>query len=80
MTDCNVMLGKLQPEFFRPSSARTRTSRWTPTRCARFTEMAAEVESSTGISRSLEELADGFLPLLSEHGQCNREDLGAARL
>ena len=34
---------------------------------ARFTEMAAEVESSTGIARSPEELADGFLRIAVEN-------------
>ena len=69
VTDCNVMLGKLQPDFF-PSvfgpdqnepldgdAVRTR-----------FAAMAAEVEqASTGMSRSPEELADGFLRIAVEN-------------
>ena len=68
VTDCNVMLGKLQPDFF-PSvfgpdqnepldgdAVRTR-----------FAAMAAEVEQATGISRSPEELADGFLRIAVEN-------------
>ncbi len=35
ITDCNVMLGKLQPDLSRTCSARTPTSRSTPTSCAR---------------------------------------------
>ena len=68
VTDCNVMLGKLQPDFF-PSvfgpdqnepldgdAVRTR-----------FAAMAAEVEQATGMSRSPEELADGFLRIAVEN-------------
>jgi 5-oxoprolinase (ATP-hydrolysing) len=58
VTDCNVMLGKLNPAHFPPSSARTPTSRSTPTSCAeRFAALGREI----GDGRSPEEVAEGFL-------------------
>ena len=68
VTDCNVMLGKLQPDFFPPvfgpgqdqpldaDAVRTK-----------FAAMAAEVKQATGIDRSPEELADGFLRIAVEN-------------
>ena len=35
VTDANVMLGKLQPDFFPAIFGPARTSRWTPTSCAK---------------------------------------------
>ena len=68
VTDCNVMLGKLQPEFFPPVFGPNQDEPLDADAVrARFTEMAAEVESSTGISRSPEELADGFLRIAVEN-------------
>ncbi|MEC8146444.1 MAG: hydantoinase B/oxoprolinase family protein, partial [Pseudomonadota bacterium] len=68
VTDCNVMLGKLQPEFFPPVFGPNQDEPLDADAVrARFTEMAAEVEASTGISRSPEELADGFLRIAVEN-------------
>ena len=68
VTDCNVMLGKLQPEFFPPVFGPNQDEPLDADAVrARFTEMAAEVESSTGIARSPEELADGFLRIAVEN-------------
>ena len=68
VTDCNVMLGKLQPEFFPPVFGPNQDEPLDAEAVrARFTEMAAEVESSTGIARSPEELADGFLRIAVEN-------------
>ena len=68
VTDCNVMLGKLQPDFFpnvfgpgqdEPLDADAVR--------AKFAAMAAEVKAVTGIDRSPEELADGFLRIAVEN-------------
>ncbi|MCH2564215.1 MAG: hydantoinase B/oxoprolinase family protein, partial [SAR116 cluster bacterium] len=68
VTDCNVMLGKLQPEFFPPVFGPNQDEPLDADAVrARFTEMAAEGESSTGIARSPEELADGFLRIAVEN-------------
>ncbi|GIS10879.1 MAG: hypothetical protein CM15mP115_00300 [Alphaproteobacteria bacterium] len=82
VTDCNVMLGKLQPEFFPPVFGPNQDEPLDADAVrARFTEMAAEVE-----------IIDRHFPLAGracrrlpahccrEHGQCHQEDLGAARL
>jgi len=68
VTDCNVMLGKLQPDFFPHvfgpdqdaplDAAAVRT---------KFAAMADEVEVATGIRRTPEELADGFLRIAVEN-------------
>ena len=34
VTDCNVLLGRIQPDFFPRCLARTAICRWTPTSCA----------------------------------------------
>ncbi len=64
MTDCNVMLGKLQPDAF-PGGLRARAaiSRWTPRWCAqRFEALAREIAEATGQpARTPEEMAEGFL-------------------
>ncbi len=68
VTDCNVMLGKLQPGIFpkvfgpnqdAPLDADTVT--------ARFTELAAEIHAATGDERSPVEVADGFLKIAVEN-------------
>ncbi|MEX0502600.1 hydantoinase B/oxoprolinase family protein [Alphaproteobacteria bacterium LSUCC0719] len=68
VTDCNVMLGKLQPDFFphvfgpgqdAPLDAEAVREK--------FTAMADEVEAATGIRRTPEELADGFLRIAVEN-------------
>ena len=68
VTDCNVMLGKLQPEFFPPVFGPNQDEPLDADAVrAHFTDMAADVESSTGIARSPEELADGFLRIAVEN-------------
>ena len=62
VTDCNVMLGKLQPEYFpsifgpggdQPLDAETVR--------AQFAALAERMAAATGIRRTPEEVADGFL-------------------
>ena len=62
VTDCNVMVGKLDPELFPrvfgPSGAEPLDAAVVR---AKFGELAAEVSKATGSARSPEEVADGFL-------------------
>ena len=68
VTDCNVMLGKLRPEFFPPVFGPNQDEPLDADAVrAKFTAMAAEVEAGTGISRTPEELADGFLRIAVEN-------------
>ena len=68
VTDCNVMLGKLRPEFFPPVFGPDQNEPLDADAVrTKFAAMAAEVEASTGISRSPEELADGFLRIAVEN-------------
>jgi 5-oxoprolinase (ATP-hydrolysing) len=64
VTDCNVMVGKLDPELFPrvfgPSGAEPLDD---ATVRASFAALAAEVSQATGVSRSPEEVADGFLKI-----------------
>ncbi len=68
VTDCNVMLGKLRPEFFPPVFGPDQNEPLDVDAVrTKFAAMAAEVEKSTGITRSPEELADGFLRIAVEN-------------
>jgi len=68
VTDCNVMLGKLRPEFFPPVFGPDQNEPLDADAVhEKFTAMAAEVEAATGISRTAEELADGFLRIAVEN-------------
>jgi 5-oxoprolinase (ATP-hydrolysing) len=62
VTDCNVMLGKLQPEFFPhvfgPHADQPLDRDIV---AAKFASLAAEIEKATGNRRSPVEVADGFL-------------------
>ena len=62
MTDANVMLGKIHPEFFPHAFGHAGNE---PIDAARvrekFTELASEIASKTGEARSPEEVAEGFV-------------------
>ena len=64
VTDCNVMVGKLDPELFPrvfgPSGAEPLDDGMVRDK---FAELAAEVSRATGSPRSPEEVADGFLKI-----------------
>ena len=68
VTDCNVMLGKLQPDFFPHVFGPNQDA---PLDAAavrvKFSAMADEVAAATGIRRTPEELADGFLRIAVEN-------------
>ncbi len=68
VTDCNLMLGKLQPDHFpsvfgpnadQPLDAVVVTEK--------FTQLAEEIENSTGIVRTPEQVAAGFLSIAVEN-------------
>lgn len=62
VTDCNVMLGKLQPEqfpkLFGPNANEALDSE---TVKEKFTDLASEIEAKTGVSQKAEGVAAGFL-------------------
>ncbi len=68
ITDCNVLLGKLQPEFFPhvfgPSGDQPLDAIVVR---ERFTALAHEVSTTTGIPQSPESLAEGFLSIAVEN-------------
>jgi 5-oxoprolinase (ATP-hydrolysing) len=68
VTDCNVMVGKIDPELFprvfgidgrQPLDARIVR--------IKFAALAAEIETRTGVVRSPEEVAEGFLRIAVEN-------------
>src|SRR5690606_23469589 len=62
VTDCNVLLGKLQPEFF-PRVFGQRGNEPLDREVVRdeFSALAREVGAATGVTPSPEEVAAGFL-------------------
>ena len=64
MTDCNVMLGKIQPEYFPfvfgPNGDQPLDADIVP---RKFADMAAEIARATGKSVSLELVAEGFIDI-----------------
>lgn len=64
VTDANVMLGKIQPDFFpKVFGPKANESLDRDVVVRRFTEMAAEIERSTGVKRTPEEVAEGFIDI-----------------
>lgn len=68
VTDCNVVLGKLQPDFFpavfgpngdQPLDAEVVKRK--------FAELQARVKAESGDTRSIEEMAEGFLAIAVEN-------------
>ncbi len=68
VTDCNVLLGKLQPDFFPPVFGRNGDQ---PLDAgivrARFQAVAAEISRATGEVTSPESVAEGFLTVAVEN-------------
>ena len=68
VTDCNVMLGKLQPEFFPavfgPGQDEPLDRDVVHTK---FAALAAEIKSATGDDRTPAEVAEGFLKIAVEN-------------
>ncbi|MTI09141.1 hydantoinase B/oxoprolinase family protein [Curvivirga aplysinae] len=68
VTDCNVMLGKLQPDFFPPVFGPNQDEPLDKAIVAqKFTEMAQEIEKATGDKRTAHEVAEGFLKIAVEN-------------
>jgi len=68
VTDCNVMLGKLQPEHF-PAVFGPEGDERLDADVVRekFADLAARIHEETGDTRSPEEVADGFLDIAVEN-------------
>ena len=68
VTDCNVMLGKLQPQFF-PQVFGPRGDEALDVTVvrSRFEALAREIHAATAASRTLEQVAEGFLSIAVEN-------------
>jgi 5-oxoprolinase (ATP-hydrolysing) len=68
VTDCNVMLGKLQPDFF-PHVFGPRADQKLDREivAAKFAALGAEIEAATGDRRTPVEVAEGFLRIAVEN-------------
>lgn len=67
VTDCNVMLGKIQPQFFPAVFGETGDLPLdAETVRQQFQQLAAEITEATGDTRSSEEVASGFLAIAVE--------------
>ncbi len=67
VTDCNVMVGRIQPEFFPQVFGTTGNlplDREIVTQ--KFAELAAEIRAATGSDRTPEQVAQGFLAIAVE--------------
>jgi 5-oxoprolinase (ATP-hydrolysing) len=64
VTDCNVMLGKVQPAYFpKVFGPHADEALDRDVVVQKFTEMSAEIFRSTGIRRTPEEVAEGFIEI-----------------
>ncbi|APV48979.1 5-oxoprolinase [Betaproteobacteria bacterium GR16-43] len=64
VTDCNVMLGKIQPAFFpKVFGAKANEALDAEVVRAKFTALAAQIEKTTGDAQSPEKLAEGFIAI-----------------
>ena len=67
VTDCNVMVGKLQPEFFpQVFGPEGKLPLDADIVRQKFTALAAEIQAQTGDARSPEQVAAGFLAIAVE--------------
>lgn len=67
VTDCNVMVGKLQPEFFpHVFGLNGDLSLDTEVVQQKFMALAAQIQAETGDTRSSEQVAQGFLAIAIE--------------
>lgn len=67
VTDCNVMLGKIQPEFFpKVFGAEGNLSLDAEIVRQKFAELATEIHQKTGDRRTPEQVAEGFLAIAIE--------------
>lgn len=67
VTDCNVMLGRIQPQFFPPVFGESGNLPLdAETVRQKFTQLAAEIQVATGDDRTPEQVAQGFLAIAVE--------------
>jgi 5-oxoprolinase (ATP-hydrolysing) len=67
VTDCNLMLGKVQPEFFpKVFGAAGDLPLDSAIVQQKFTQLAAEITAATGETRTAEQVAQGFLTIAVE--------------
>ena len=68
VTDANVMVGKLHPDFFPPVFGPKRDEKLDADVVrTKFAAMASEIEKSMGVKRTPEEVAEGFLKIAVEN-------------
>ncbi|MCB1754528.1 MAG: hydantoinase B/oxoprolinase family protein [Gammaproteobacteria bacterium] len=68
ITDCNVMLGKLDPAFFPPVFGPDGDQPLDRQRVVeKFTDLAGEIRRATGDERSAQQVAEGFLAIAVEN-------------
>jgi 5-oxoprolinase (ATP-hydrolysing) len=68
VTDCNVMLGKVQPQWFPKVFGRAANETLDRAVVAeKFTALAAQIEKDTGNKRSPEAVAEGFIQIAVEN-------------
>lgn len=67
VTDCNVMLGRIQPDFF-PNVFGSTGNLPLDTNVVqqRFTTLASDIQTATGDTRTAEQVAEGFLAIAVE--------------
>lgn len=68
VTDANLVLGRIQPEYFPACFGPGGDAPLDPAAAyARLAELAAAITEATGIERSVEETAAGFIRIANEH-------------
>ncbi len=68
ITDCNVVLGRLRPELFPAVFGPDGTAPLDAAAArAKFEVLAAEILAATGVSSTVEEIAEGFLSIAVEN-------------
>ncbi|MBD2481864.1 hydantoinase B/oxoprolinase family protein [Planktothrix sp. FACHB-1365] len=68
VTDANVMLGKIQPQFFPKVFGKNGDLPLdAEIVCQKFTELAIEIQTQTGDTRTPEEVATGFITIAVEN-------------
>ncbi|MCX7140997.1 MAG: hydantoinase B/oxoprolinase family protein [Proteobacteria bacterium] len=64
VTDCNVMLGKIQPEFFPPVFGKMGDEALDAAVVRRkFADLAREIQQATGDARTPEQVAEGYVDI-----------------
>lgn len=68
VTDCNLLLGKIQPHLFPSVFGKSGTAPLDSAACrAGFEKIAADIRKHTGKAMAIETIAEGFLAVAVEH-------------